>query len=75
MQIDIKIINDAIICDEKTIIFILRIGSNERTIIFVFWSIWFCRNQTTKWFFSHNLIYLSNTRKLSYQGKNIASKS
>ena len=41
MQIDMSIINDAIICDEKTIIFILLIISDESTIIFVFWIIWF----------------------------------
>ena len=36
MQMNIKVINDAIICDEKTIIFILLIVSDERTIIFIF---------------------------------------
>ena len=46
MQMDMKVINDAIICDE--IIFILLIVSDERTIIFIFWIIWFCRNPTTK---------------------------
>ena len=50
MQIDIKIINDAIICDEKTIIFILLIVFDERTIIFVFWIILFCRYKITKLF-------------------------
>ena len=41
MQIDMKIINDAIICEEKAIIFILLIVSDERRIIFIFWIIWF----------------------------------
>ena len=63
MQMDMKVINDAIICDEKTIIFILLIVSDERTIIFISWIIWFCRNPTTKSFFClliHSLKYLSN---------------
>ena len=38
MQIYIEIINDAIIWDKKTIISILLIISDERTIIFVFWN-------------------------------------
>ena len=43
MQVDMKIINDAIICDEKIIIFILLIVSDERTIIFIFLIICYVR--------------------------------